>query len=66
MKSIHIKNSQLWPSTLYVGSTVIKFLLRPEGKVIKVESHGDHAPLPRHKKLQKPPRRRHARRGRPA
>jgi hypothetical protein len=61
MKSIHIKNSQLWPSTLYVGSTVIKFLLRPEGKVIKVESHGDRAPAPRHKRLPKPARKRYNR-----
>jgi hypothetical protein len=61
MKSIHIKNSQLWPSTLYVGSTVIKFLLRPEGKVIKVESHGDNAPRPRHKRLPKNPRKRYNR-----
>jgi hypothetical protein len=61
MKSMHIRNGDLWPSTLYVGSTVIKFLVGPKGRSIKVESHGDNPPVPRHKPLPKAPRKRYNR-----
>jgi hypothetical protein len=46
---------------LYVGSTVIKFLVGPKGRSIKVESHGDNPPVPRHKPLPKAPRKRYNR-----
>lgn len=57
--SIHIKNSDIWPSTLYIGSTVIKFLVGPRGRYIKVESNGNPPPMPRHKRIPKPTRKRY-------
>ncbi len=54
--SMHIKAGQLWPSTIYVGNTVIKFLVGPRGRSIKVTGHGSK---PRHVKLAKKARRRY-------
>jgi hypothetical protein len=54
--SLHIKNGQLWPSTLYAGPAVIKFITSPSGRFIKVTVHGVE---PRHKRLAKPTKKRY-------
>ena len=52
-KTLHIRNGKLWPSTLYVGSTIIKFLCGSKGRRIKVEHNGRGKP--RHNRLQSKP-----------
>lgn len=51
MKSMHIPNSHLWPSVLYCGPVVVKFLVGPRGRSVKIESYGDQPAVPRHKRL---------------
>lgn len=48
-KTLHIKTAGLWPSVLYAGSTVVKFMLTKSGKRIKVIQRDGR--LPRHKRL---------------
>ena len=54
MKSMHLHNSQLWPSVLYCGPVVVKFLVGPKGRSVKIESYGDQPAVPRHKRLPPP------------
>jgi hypothetical protein len=48
VRTLHIRNAKLWPSTLYVGGCVIKFITGSRGRSIKVQSSGAK---PRHKPL---------------
>jgi hypothetical protein len=51
VRTLHIKPRDLWPSTIYVGATVIKFMCGPRGRRVKVEHSGKRKP--RHRRVGK-------------
>ena len=46
-KTLRIKAKDLWPSVIYNGSTIVRFLTGRRGRIVKVESYGKGKP--RHK-----------------
>lgn len=49
LHTLKVKNKDLWPSTFYLGSAVVKFLVGRRGRSVKVEQRGRK---PRHKKRE--------------
>jgi hypothetical protein len=49
VRTLHIKPRDLWPSTIYVGATIIKFMCGPRGRRVKVEHSGKRKPRHRRK-----------------
>lgn len=50
-KTMHIRNGKLWPSTLYLGKAVVKFITGKRGRSITIQYHGKGKP--RHRGFDK-------------